>query len=361
MDRRQQWRAFAILPLVISLLLGSVFVYVAAAKSVVLVVDGQPKRIATMTTTVAQLLAHAGVDVSDRDEISPSLDSKLRDRDVVIVKIARPVYVDIDGRASEHYVTALDVDTALTAIGISEDSWVDVARSTPIAVEGITLKVREPKRVVISVDGQRQTFVSTAPFVRTILRDANISLGKLDRVNVPTSDPLHKGMLIRITRVAQERITKTEPIKFESKRIYDKTLLEYKRITKSAGRNGLQRSTYLVTYENGKVVERKRLSRVVVTPPKNAVVVIGTKKRSVEQLNWTRLANCESHGRPTAVSRGGLYYGLFQFTLTAWKSVGGTGKPSDASAQEQLMRAKLLYTKRGAGPWPHCGRLLFTD
>ena len=44
-------------------------------------------------------------------------------------------------------------------------------------------------------------------------------------------------------------------------------------------------------------------------------------------------------------------YGLFQFDLPTWASVGGSGNPVDASPQEQLMRAKLLYQSRGLGPW----------
>jgi hypothetical protein len=44
-------------------------------------------------------------------------------------------------------------------------------------------------------------------------------------------------------------------------------------------------------------------------------------------------------------------YGLFQFDLPTWGTVGGSGNPVDASPQEQLMRAKLLYQQRGLEPW----------
>lgn len=362
MSRRQQWRAFAALLLTAAFLGGSVHAYVGAAKSVVLVVDGEPQRIATMTRSVGELLKHADVAVNERDVVTPSITTALADRAVVIVKIARPVTVDVDGRVSTHYVTALDVDSALGEIGLGEDAWVNLARSTPVSVEGISLQVRQPKRIVFSVAGKRQAIVSTAPHVRAALREAGISLGALDRVNVPLSQALHKGMLVNVTRVKQAQVTRLEKIRFESTRIYDKSMLEYKRVVKSQGRNGIKRTTYLLTYENGKVARRSVVASTVVQPARPAVVVIGTKKRTVDQLNWARLAKCESHGNPRAVSKGALYHGLFQFSLTAWKSVGGSGKPSRASAEEQLMRAKLLYVKRGgASPWPHCGRLLFTD
>jgi murein DD-endopeptidase MepM/ murein hydrolase activator NlpD len=72
---------------------------------------------------------------------------------------------------------------------------------------------------------------------------------------------------------------------------------------------------------------------------------------------WAKVANCESSGNPGAVNSAG-YYGLFQFDLQTWRSVGGSGNPAKASAAEQLMRAKKLYAQRGASPWPVCGKYL---
>jgi len=72
---------------------------------------------------------------------------------------------------------------------------------------------------------------------------------------------------------------------------------------------------------------------------------------------WAKVAECESSGNPRAVNPAG-YYGLFQFDLQTWRSVGGSGNPAKASAAEQLMRAKKLYAQRGASPWPVCGRYL---
>jgi resuscitation-promoting factor RpfB len=72
---------------------------------------------------------------------------------------------------------------------------------------------------------------------------------------------------------------------------------------------------------------------------------------------WRKVAECESSGNPRAVNPAG-YYGLFQFDLQTWRSVGGSGNPAKASAAEQLMRAKKLYAQRGAQPWPVCGRYL---
>jgi Transglycosylase-like domain len=79
----------------------------------------------------------------------------------------------------------------------------------------------------------------------------------------------------------------------------------------------------------------------------------------VASLNWRALARCESGGNPRAVNPAG-YYGLYQFTRSTWRSVGGSGLPSRASAGEQTRRAQILYRRAGSGPWPVCGRKLFS-
>lgn len=67
------------------------------------------------------------------------------------------------------------------------------------------------------------------------------------------------------------------------------------------------------------------------------------------------IARCESGGDPTAVSPGGQYRGLYQFSFSTWASVGGSGDPAAASPAEQHERAAILYAQAGASPWPVCG------
>jgi hypothetical protein len=67
------------------------------------------------------------------------------------------------------------------------------------------------------------------------------------------------------------------------------------------------------------------------------------------------IANCESHGNPTAIGGGGAYRGKYQFSYSAWASVGGTGDPAAAPEAEQDRRAALLLARSGTSPWPVCG------
>jgi hypothetical protein len=67
------------------------------------------------------------------------------------------------------------------------------------------------------------------------------------------------------------------------------------------------------------------------------------------------IAACESGGNP-ATDTGNGFYGKYQFALSTWNAVGGSGNPAQASEAEQDRRAEMLYARAGASPWPVCGR-----
>ena len=80
---------------------------------------------------------------------------------------------------------------------------------------------------------------------------------------------------------------------------------------------------------------------------------------AADGLDWAALARCESGGRSNADDP--PFYGLYQFRLGTWESVGGKGLPSAATAAEQTYRAQLLFKRSNwRGQWPVCGHYLFS-
>ena len=72
---------------------------------------------------------------------------------------------------------------------------------------------------------------------------------------------------------------------------------------------------------------------------------------------WSAIARCESGNNPS-INTGNGYYGMYQFSLTSWRAVGGSGLPSDASVAEQTRRAQMLQDIQGWNAWPSCARRL---
>ena len=160
------------------------------------------------------------------------------------------------------------------------------------------------------------------------------------------------------------------------------------------GVDGVVRTTYEVTTVDGKEVSRTPIAQVVVTQKVDEVVLVGIgaakpqdNKQEQSQAQtpappapsdssggsggsasaggsgggpsevgddvWAKLAQCESGGNPRT-NTGNGFYGMYQFTLETWQSLGGTGYPHEADAATQTEMAKKLQAKAGWGQWPGC-------
>jgi peptidoglycan hydrolase-like protein with peptidoglycan-binding domain len=87
-----------------------------------------------------------------------------------------------------------------------------------------------------------------------------------------------------------------------------------------------------------------------------AMLPIGSASADPSANAWLRLRQCESSNN-YSINTGNGHYGAYQFDLATWRSVGGTGYPSSASAGEQDARALILYRERGWQPW-QCATIL---
>jgi peptidoglycan hydrolase-like protein with peptidoglycan-binding domain len=87
-----------------------------------------------------------------------------------------------------------------------------------------------------------------------------------------------------------------------------------------------------------------------------AVLLPASASADPSANDWYRLRMCESSNN-YSINTGNGYYGAYQFDLPTWRSVGGSGLPSNASKAEQDMRALMLYHQRGWQPWT-CARIV---
>ncbi len=185
-----------------------------------------------------------------------------------------------------------------------------------------------------------------------VVRDGDEVSGKRKRVR--------EGDVVRLTDVVRERATKRKKVRRGIVEVPTTKLDPGTRKVVRKGRPGVRKVVAVKTLHNGEPVGYRVVKRKLVREPRPRRVLVGRKPYAVagaDGLNWAALADCESGGNPRAVNPAG-YYGLYQFDLGTWRSVGGSGLPTAASAGEQTYRAKLLYKQRGRSPWPTCGRLL---
>ncbi|GAA3796560.1 hypothetical protein CSO01_31890 [Cellulomonas soli] len=356
---------------------GAGVAFAQAHKTVTLDVDGTTVTVDTFAGSVDGLLADRGIQVGAHDAVAPA--GALADGSEVVVRHGRTIVVTDGGEERTVWTTALTADEALDTLDArSGDIALVASRSSGGRPElALDLTLHGPADVL--VDGTVLSTPDGDARVADVLDELGITLGDLDTVRVQQGDDGRVQVVVQ--RVVVQDVTSTSEIAFASVDQDDANRYKGTRTVVTAGVPGVRTVVDRVTTVDGAETARTTLSDTVTQAPVDEVVAVGTKARpvvaaapaaaagtsspvtaggSADSLNWAALAACESGGNPTIVSRNGLYHGLYQFSVGTWQGVGGAGLPSQASADEQTARAKMLYNRSGAGQWPVCGARLFS-
>jgi uncharacterized protein YabE (DUF348 family) len=353
------------------------FVRMGKTSDITLRVDGQARQVRTHASTVGGVLAAAGVPVGSHDEIAPDPTAKIADHDTIVVRRGRLLTLTLDQHTRQVWVTATSVDEALAQLGLVRPvEYVSASRSRPIGLDGASLIVRFPQRVQLVADGKARTLFTTRATVGEFLADNRVALGPKDLLSTPASSYPADGLVERITRVSDTEAVASQIIARSTRQVADSSLYVGSTRVLDDGQDGVLQLVFAIHLKNGKQTGRSLKSQTETTPMRPRLVAVGTKpvpppppppppapvavsySGSGQGLNWGALANCESGGNPRAVSPGGAYRGLYQFSFGTWHSVGGAGDPIDASASEQTYRAQILYGQAGRSSWPVCGQYL---
>lgn len=334
-------------------------------KAIQLTVDGQTRTIHAFGDSVADVLASEKLTIGGHDIVSPAPSAAVKDGTQVTVRYGRQLTVAIDGRSRQYWTTELTVEQALQQVGLrAESARLSVDRSLPLGRQGLSMKLNTRKDITLVVAGKSTKVTSYAGTLAELLAEQKLTVGKLDRLSAVPTTPLLTGSTVTLDRVEQREVSETLSAAFKTTSTESSSLERGTTKITTKGKPGTLKVTYLDTYTNGRRTARKTITTVTVTAPVTQVQQVGTKAPAVENvptsgdgLNWDALAQCESGGNPRAVNPNG-HYGLFQFSPTTWRAVGGSGNPADASASEQLARAKILYDRAGAGQWS-CGSHLY--
>ena len=343
-------------------------------------VDGVTHDVSGFFTTAGDALSTAGVSVGAHDLVAPASDQSVSNGDTVVVRTATEYTVTVDGTATTAWSTASTVSGVLNALPAQASSMAADRSYTraemPLGEAGQTIHV--------VADGTTTDVVASADEGTTAILDkAGVSAGPIDRVILENSGG---EATLRVSRVARGSVSTTTEIPFETEEREDP---EAEEGTETVVQEGVAGSEVTEAYQetiDGNVTVSAVLSTTR-TEPTTRIVSKGTKEKKAEEAKtstdsssssssssagsssssssgsagsaaisgddaaiWAAIAQCESGGNPS-INTGNGYYGMYQFSLPTWRSVGGSGLPSDASAEEQTMRARMLQQRAGWGQW----------
>ena len=342
--------------------------YAAMNKTVTLSIDGEATQVGTLGNTVGDVLDKEGISVGEHDVVAPGLDSEINDGTRIAVRYGRPLELSVDGKEKTYWVTATDVDTALSQIGIRfAGAELSASRGSSIGRDGLDLSIVTPKTVTVKVGKDKPTKEQIpALTVGEALKDLNVKVDKDDRVKPAAGARIEDGDKVVVTKVRTVTRKITESIDFGTIEKSAPAMFEGESETTREGRAGSRDVTFRLTFENGKLVAKKTVRSTVNSEPQNAIVKVGTKDRPEPPAPnyaggssvWDDLADCESGGN-WAINTGNGYYGGLQFNLSTWQSYGGSGYPHENSREEQIAVATRLRDANGGyGAWPHCSQQL---
>lgn len=344
--------------------------YVSLDKTVHISVDGKLTNVHSYARSVGDVLRREGIKVGAHDSLSPAISASVHDGSTITIERGRLLNLTVDGSARQVWVTAESVDQALAQAGLrASGAVVSADRSARVPLSGLSIDVELPHTITVQVDGQSHVIVTTKSTIGEALSEAGIKVNPADRVSTPLGVRPFDGLGVVIVRVTSGQTLESSPIPFTTVTKNDPSLLVGTKKVAQAGRNGTLVRTYQLSFADGKQTAKTLISQQTTVQPVQQIIAIGTKPKPkpipkvyptrADGLNWGALAACESGGRPNAVH--GAFYGLYQFRISTWRAVGGSGLPSDASASEQTYRAQLLYQRSNwQTQWPTCGHLLFS-
>lgn len=336
-----------------------------------LFVDGQRRSLNTDLGTVGDVLNKFSIKLSHGDVVEPAIDNTIDQPsfNINVYRAVPAVVVDegkrtvvLTGHRAPRQI-ALDAGLQLyPEDDITQGRVDDFSMNSGL---GTQVDVIRAKPIQIILAGQIYNVRTQQTTARALFAEKGFKLEPKDAGDVDFDAPLQKGQRIIVNRFSQTIINQMEDIDFATQTQADPNQPIGYSATKQVGHIGKKLVHYVVNTKNGAETDRSVLDSKVIDQPIDTIIVRGTKvvlnNTDMGNDGWARLRFCEAGGDYTRNSGNG-FYGAYQFEMGTWRSYApapyNNMYPSDAPSDVQDQAALALYQRRGAQPWPVCGRFL---
>lgn len=216
---KKRLKLLIFITIILSALAGTLLI-LSRWKTVTVFLDGELITFSTNEDTVSTALKERNIPIGPKDVVEPALDSKLQDKENIVIRHTVDVKLSVDGKQLDIATPEENVDSMLKA-------------------EGITL------------DGD-------------------------DKISVDKETKVCEGMKIVITRVETKTLTESIPVDFNKVIKEDSSQANTKREVIQEGKNGEKQVTAKIVYEDGREVSREVVREEILTNPIDEIIVQGT-------------------------------------------------------------------------------------
>jgi resuscitation-promoting factor RpfB len=308
--------------------------YEIAKDDVTLTANGKKQEIRTHAKTVKEVLQEQNIEPRKEDYVYPSLDTPITDDLNIVWEASKKVTLIMDGKKQEIWTTAKSVGELLNSQHIKIGEHDKIAPSPNAKIKkGMEVNVEKAFPVHLNVGGKQKQVWATSTTVADFLKQQNVKLGELDRVEPSLQEKVKEDMIVKVVKVQKVTDVVEEPINFAVVTRQDAQLPKGERRVISPGEKGSALKKYEVVLENGREVSRKLMETKVIKASKNRIVAIGTRSTRAQ----SRSVQIASRGQRHAAKE-------FYVTATAYTAYceGCSGKTSTGIDLRANPSAKVI-------------------
>jgi uncharacterized protein YabE (DUF348 family) len=176
-------------------------------KTVTLEIDGKSQAMTTYALTVAELLHAQDVPLSPLDDLSPSLDTWLKNGERIKLMRSIPVQILASGQlrslySAERVPSSLLMDAGVSVQNgdqvLSNGQVIDLSQPFPANAKSVSLQVIPMVNYSLILDGIKSNLTSTASTLGSALWTSGYSFFVADKIDPPSSTPLTSGLTTTI-------------------------------------------------------------------------------------------------------------------------------------------------------------------
>lgn len=254
--------------------------YALTFQNVTIIDEEKQSNIKTREETVKEVLDQEDVKYTAEDSIKPALDSKVEDGMKIVIKRAVPVTIEVDGKNYELKTTADNVKEAIKEAGVELGEKDIVTPDLETKLEKNTkIHIQKAIPCSIEVDGTTKELLTASSTVEAVLKEEKITLGEKDKINPPLDQKIEKNMKIQVTRVTEKTITQEEKVPFKTIKKNTSSLNKGTTRVVQEGKNGIKENTIHIVYEDGKEISREVIESKVTQKPIDKIIKVGTKQQ----------------------------------------------------------------------------------
>lgn len=250
----------------------------AFAKDVEVSQDGVPEKIRTWDGTVGDVLEDRGIVLGEHDVVAPSPTEKLADGQHISVRYGREVDLTIDGEHDSFWTTARTLDEVLSERSIRDESRMSTSRNAAIGREGLSVDIETAKKVVLVVAKEKpRELVTPAETVGDALAEAGVALTPDDRVEPSVETPLVEDLTVTVQKNENRETTRAVDLPFKTIRKDTPSLAAGAQKVERDGATGKAVETWVERVENGETVRNEKRSTKVEKEPVDKIVLVGSR------------------------------------------------------------------------------------